>query len=607
MARGKVAKRLTGPNRLAVHRDAFAYLKPVEYAGVKFPDYVGMAMGYVNAVLSGAVKECQFVILACKRFKAMHLEAQKPDSPYFWSDAHVFEVCGFIERLPQLDGLNKPDDGLIDLQPWQCWVLAGIFGFRTMSGAQNVRWVREVHFDVSRKQGKSAITACIDIYCFLYEDEGRSRILIGASSRDQAGEVFEPIKEILRAEPELQEEFGLKITAKEVRRPDGGYITTISAIGKKNDGKNPHVAHIDELHAVSTELHEVMESSLGARANQLFLKTTTAGDRTFGPGPDARKRAMEVLKGIQKAPRLFTVIYTIDKEDEKYPLRWENVVKATPNLGVSIAESDLQGQMEAARHNVFSRGEFVTKRLNVYSDIATRAISAEAWATCADKSLKREQFKGRNCILGVDIGIADDHTALILEFDDLIDPKIPVFFCEHHIGSQNPGLFDEKIADQLNLWREDGWLAVHDFAMVDSDRIADRIIELSKIFNLTEIVFDYAASSSLIVPKLQRAGLPAGTFRTSPVEATEPTRDIIDRATHGLLKHDGNPVLGWNVTNVTISGGELIRFSKERTTPNMKIDGFAAMVHANAARVGRIQKQKPDKPPPAVPRIRVLN
>jgi len=588
--------KVDGPSRAIVRREAFDHLAPVEFGGVEFPDYVGMAEGYVDAVLSGAVVENEYVVLACKRFRAMRTAATKKGCPYSWSDAHVVEVCGFIERLPQLDGIKKPS-GLLTLDPWQCWFLAAIFGFRQMVGTQNVRWVTEVHFDCPRKTGKSALSAGIDLYCFLYEDEGRSQILIGASSRDQALAVYEPIRQFIVAEPELQERFGLIAKQKEIRRPDGGFIRTISAIGRKNDSHNPHVAHIDELHAVSTELHEVMASSLGAKANQLFLKTTTAGDRMFGPGPDARKRAMEVLKGAQKAPHLFTVIYTIDKEDQKKPLTWANVVKAMPNLGVSIRESVVRDMLEKAKHNLFDAGEFITKQLNVYSDIATRAVSAEAWEACARRGLKMADLKGRRCGIGVDIGVADDHTAIVVVFDDPKDPKNPIFFCEHHIGSANPGLSDERVADQLLQWRDDKWLTVHDFPVVDLDVIEARIMELWREFSPEDVVFD-SKDSNLLVAKLIKNNVNAGMFKASPVEATEPTRDIIDRANHGLLAHDGNPMLAWNVTNVAISGDELIRFKKDRTAPHAKIDGFAAMVHANASRVGRIQKPRDEKPKP---------
>lgn len=582
-----------------MRREAFTDLPPVIYEGIEYPDYVGMADGYVDAVLSGRVVENRFVVLACKRFRAMREAAERPENEFYWSPAHVVEFCAFFERLPQLEGFKKPS-GLLVIEPWECWLAAGIFGFRKQITDYNVRFVREVHIDCPRKQGKSAWGAAIDLYCFLYEDEGRSQILIGASNRRQAEAAFGPIREFLVFEPDLVTTFGLKINKDEIRRPDGGAVQMLSSLARKNDGWNPHVAHIDELHSVPTALHEVMMSSVGARPNQLFLKTTTAGDIMFGPGLDARKRAARVLEGVEKAPNLFTVIYTIDPEDEKNPLRWENIVKAMPNLGVSIDPGDVRAMMEKARHDVFARGEFITKQLNVYSDAARRAISREAWAACAVPGLRLEQFAKRKCIIGCDLGQADDHTAIVLCFDDLENPDIPVFFCEHHIGADNPGLEDERLRDQFSEWRENGWLKVHDWPLVRVRAIEARILEFCGWFDVQEIVFDKAQSVD-IVSSLIGAGRKAGQFAGNLVESSDPTHDIIDRATHGLLKHDGNPVLAWNVMNVTIVGDELIRPRKDKTNPHMKIDGFSAMVHANAARLGRVVPKMPDDKPPFDP------
>ena len=591
--------------REAVRREAFDHLPLVVFEGVEYPNFIGMADGYVEAVLTGAVIENQFVILACKRYKDMRKAAETVASAFFFSPAHAVEFCAFFERLPQLEGFKKPS-GLLVAEPWQCWLFVNIFGFRQWRGHQNVRWIREVHLDVSRKQSKSTMSAAIDLYCFLYEDEGRSQILIGASTRDQANAVYGPIRAFLDAEPELIEQFGLKSTSKAIRRPDGGHISVISSIGRKNDGANPHVAHIDELHAVTTQLHEVMESSLGARPNQLFLKTTTAGETTWGPGPDARKRAIRVLSGQEQAPNLFTVIYTIDVEDQKDPLRWENVVKAMPNIGVSVSEDEIRNKLEQSKHNVFVRGEFITKQLNVYSDAARKAISQEAWKACGDPSLSLEDFRGKRCIIGADIGIADDHTALVLLFDDPDDTENPIIFCEHHIGSGNPGLEDERLAPQLLEWQQQGYLTIHDWPVVRISQVRNRILEFCELFDVHEIVFDTAQSVE-IVSELVQAGKLAGRFKPSPAEATEPTRDIIDRANHKLLKHNNNPMLAWNVANVTISGGELIRVGKESTAPHMKIDGFSALMHANAARVGRVVAQKADVPEVVPePRIRTL-
>lgn len=589
-------RKTTGHSRACVHRSAFSHLKPVVFDGVEYPDYPGMADGYAEAVLAGRVPENEFVILACRRFKAMREQAKLAHSPFYWSPAHVTDVCAFIERLPQtkgerLDEIEMPEfeDGLIILQPCQIWFLAAVFGFREDFRGRSVRFIREALYDVPRKSGKSTLSAGIDLYCFLYEQEKGSDIRLGASNRGQAENVFQPIREILKHEPDLQEMHGLRVTNKAVHKPDGGHILAISALGAKEDGHQPHVVHLDELHAIKPALFEVMKSSLGARANQLFLQTTTAGHQASGPAYDQRKRAERVLKGQEKADRFFPVIYTVDQRFIENPLQWEAVVQANPMLDVTILSHAVKEVMEGARFNPFTKAEFSTKRLNVYARGAAFAISPLQWASCTSKRLRLEHFIGRKCWIGVDLSARDDQTAigLIFEHAERDQKNLLAVFVEHFLPEDSPSFFNEKIADQLFEWQRKKFLTVTPGPMVDLDLVQSRIESFCEVFEVEAIVFDKAHSMQMTMD-LQRKGHKAGIITANSVEMNEPTKDLVVRARHGLLRHDGNPVLAWNAQNTCLTPGDLWRPIKDKTAQHLKIDGFSALCHANVARLGRI-------------------
>ena len=61
------------------------------------------------------------------------------------------------------------------------------------------------------------------------------------------------------------------------RRPTDGTIKPINAKASTQDGLNPSCIVLDESHAQTFELHDVLKSSQGARANPLLLCPTTAG------------------------------------------------------------------------------------------------------------------------------------------------------------------------------------------------------------------------------------------------------------------------------------------------------------------------------------------
>lgn len=579
-------------SRVSVSRAAFAHLKPVEFEGAEYPNYPAIADGYARAVISGKVEENEFIILAAKRYLAMREKAEWGEAEFYWSDAHAVEACAFIESLPQVAGAENEGDRLV-LEPWQIWITCAIFGFRITIGNRSARWTNEALIDVARKNGKSSWTAGIDIYCFLYEQEVGSEIYLAATSRAQAAKVFGPIRQILNAEEELRIEHGLRITTKEVRRPDGGFVTTISAIGRKEDGHNPHVAHIDELHAVPSALHEVMGSSMGARANQLFLKTTTAGVFASGPAYEERKRAERILRGTEKADRAFCVIYTVPPELQKEPLTWRNVCLANPMVeAIPTLKAKLKDELEASKFDPRKRAEFITKRLNVYAQGAHHALSPEQWTSCRDEALKIEDFFGKKGWVGVDLSSHDDQTAVVILFE--LKDRIAVF-AWHFLPEESPPMQDERMADELAEWSNadlGGWLELTPGPIVDYEKVQARIEWLCEKCDVEFVVFDRAHSAQM-VSALQKKNIKAGMISTSGVDISDPTKDLIVRARHGRVAHNGNPVLAWNAANLCLKPGELWRPTKDRTMSHLKIDGMSAAVHANTARLGRLNVKMP--------------
>lgn len=596
----KPSKRAVEAGREVVRRKAFAHLPPVEFEGEEYPDYIGMADGYVDAVISGLVIENQFVIKAAKRYRKMRKSAEKRDNPYFWSPAHAVEVCAFAERWPMSTG------GRLVIEPCQAWWLVAIFGFREISeGGRNVRWVREAHLEMARKNGKSEIGAIIDIYCFLFEGEEGSQVLLGASSKAQARKVFDPIYKGLQREEDLRMMFALKVTAKEIRQPQtGGYITTVSSIGRKEDGHNPHVGHIDEVHAISDAFYEVMRSSFGARYSQLFLKTTTAGHYFHGPGYAQRQRIERVLNEQESADRLFAVIYTIDPEDLKTPFKWSNIIKANPMLGVIKRDSAYIDDIEGARHNPFTRGEFIVKTLNFYAQTNERAIQSADWDKCKEEGLSLLDYVGQRCFGGIDLASRDDMTAIALIFEHKTVPGAVAVFVEHYCPAEAPGFYDDRVSALYEQWKEQGFLKTTPGGILDFDVIEKRIIELDLIFNGEAWVFDEAQHTQMI-SKLQKKNVEAGAIRATAVNLAEPTKDMLALIRDGKFRHDGNPILRWNALNVRIQGSELPRPAKDKAAAHMKIDGISAASHANTARLSRltIKKPKEDKPPPNYDRI----
>jgi phage terminase large subunit-like protein len=271
-------------------------------------------------------------------------------------------------------------------------------------------------------------------------------------------------------------------------------------------------------------------------------------------------------------------------------------------LDVTILSHSVREVMEGARFNPVRKAEFVTKRLNVYARGATFAISPQEWAKCTKKALKLEHFIGRECWIGVDLSSHDDQTAiaLIFELEENERRDLLALFIDHFIPEESPAFFNEKIADQLIEWHRHKVLTCTPGPIVDYGAVQQRIEDYCDVFDVQAVVFDRAHSVQM-ASSLIKKGIKAGTIAANAVEMSEPTKDLVIRARHGRLRHDGNPVLAWNAQNTCLTPGDLWRPIKDRTAPHLKIDGFSAACHANVARLGRVNAKMPKEEPPFDP------
>ncbi|WP_257837792.1 terminase large subunit domain-containing protein [Phenylobacterium sp. J426] len=255
-----------------------------------------MGVWYAEEVMAGRVPACRFEVLACERFLRMRREALA-GGPMVWSDAHVVDVCAFIEKLPHV----KAFDGTIVLEPVQCWWLAAIFGLRERR--TGLRWVRNVRLWIPRKNAKTTLSVGIVLFCTNYEGEPGAEAVISAGSEAQAGIPYGAIRATLDKDEDLADALGASHTRDEASfGQTGGVIKLAHSRAKNLDGLNPHVLLQEELHAQDQAVIGVLKTAQGARQAPLDLGISTAGRDINAAAHDDWKACVAVLEGRLKAP-----------------------------------------------------------------------------------------------------------------------------------------------------------------------------------------------------------------------------------------------------------------------------------------------------------------
>ncbi len=552
-------------------------------------DYCGIAREWAEDVIAGRIVAGKLVKQACQR----HLtDLMKPRSVIwgYWFDRwHGDDICDFIEKLPHVEG--QWDTPTIFLQPPQIFLLTTIFGWRREG---NYRRFSTCYLEMARKAAKSTLTAGVALYCLTCENEVGPQVIIGATTGEQAGKVFKPAKAMVDKLPDLQDAFGLSTLSRAiVCRSNNGGIQPINAKGKTQDGWNPHVGILDELHAhKDRSLFDVIKSAFGARKNPLFWIITTAGFDTNGVCYEQRSTAVKMLEGAVKLDHLFALIFTLDEGDDPYDEK--NWPKANPMIGITPTWEIMRSAAADAKVSPNEEGNFKTKNLNIWMNAASAWLNITQWNKCSDPSLDYDAFDGLECYIGGDLADKDDITALALCALDktgrlLVKPKFwlpqSVLLQPTHAEGRGNAPYrswssDKLIVPYLNLTPGD-W--------VDHGEVEKQVRQWLDRYIVKKVTFDQFAAAQLMATRLNEDyGTPekpiAQILHKNSKNVSDPAKDLETRVKAGPEKfcHDGNPVLTWMAANCVVSRRRdetLLPIKESQMSPN-KIDGIDAVINA---------------------------
>ncbi|RUT33183.1 terminase large subunit [Arsenicitalea aurantiaca] len=573
-------------------------------AGEHARDYVGIAERWARDVVAGKEVACKWVKLACRRhLNDLKRAARDQAWGYYFDRWHGDDPCDFIEKLPHVEGVWKTET--LFLEPPQIFILVVVFGWRRREDGG--RRFSYAYIEMARKGAKSTLTAGVGLYCLTCEGEVGPQVIIGATTGEQAGKVFKPMQKMVRASADLREAFGLAPWVRSITcETSGGYVQPINAKGSTQDGHNPHLGVLDELHAHRDRaLFDVIKSAFGSRSNPLMWIITTAGFNTNGVCYEQRTYLTKVLDEVFEADHFFGIIFTLDdavldengKEivpaDDPYDERvWR---KANPMLGVTPTLKFMRDEAKDAKASPSSEGNFLTKNLNRWLNANSAWLNITRWNQCADPTLDWDAFEGLDCWIGGDLADKDDITALVLAAFDAQDRLIwkPMFWLPEAV-LQDPTHAEGKGPAPYRTWEKQGHLQLTPGDWVDHNAIEEQIEEWIGRFTIRHITFDQFAAAQAMASRLNEkhgsGDEPLATIlHKKASNVTDPAKELETRVKGGpaRLRHDGNPVMTWMASNVVVSRRRdetILPIKESQMSPN-KIDGIDALINAIAPAV----------------------
>jgi len=544
--------------------------------------YFERAKRYARRVVTGKELAGRYERLACARFERDLVRQVSAEFPYVIDERLGSRACQFIELLPHIKEEGaKPIyvDGKItyrklELEDWQVFNEFNLFAW--VHRASRLRRFRRSYEEIARKNAKSTRGAGRMLYLAFADSEPGAQVYSAATTAEQAREVFDVAREMALRDAEFRQRFGVTVGRFDITSAEMVQTFKIlNAEASTQDGLNVHAALVDEVHAhKKRDLWDVIESADGSRSQPMISAITTAGKDMTGICYELRGYLVKILEGVHVDETFFGVIYTIDEGDQ-----WEDERvwrKANPNLGVSVKLDKLQAACSKAKATPSARGNFLTKHLNVWTNAGSAWMDMEAWARCADPTLRdrHAEFEGLDAFAGLDLAQKNDFAAKVkvIERDGFWHVFTRLYY--------NQAAVDESPTAQLPGWVEEGHVIVNEGNLTDFDVIADDMRDDCKRHKMQEFAFD-PALSMYFAGKLIDEGLPLVEIAQRSTFFTQVLLQVENLVLAGKLRHDGNPAMTWMISNLVVKVSkfnELRAPVKER--PENKIDGAIAMLMA---------------------------
>ena len=482
------------------------------------------------------------------------------------------KVCRFIEkfiRIPEGAKVGQP----IKLVKFQRDFIMAVF--------DNPAGTRRGYLSIGRKNGKTALIACLLLACLVGpEAKLNAQLVSGALSRDQAALVFNLAAKMVQMSPELQKIVRIIPSGK---RLIGLNMNTefraLAAEGKTAHGLSPVLAILDEIGQVrgpQSDFVDAITTSQGAHDAPLLLVISTQAPTDadlFSIWLDDAERSND--------PSIVSHVYAAPEDcelDDK--AAWE---AANPALGLFRSLRDVEEQAAQAMRMPSNEATFRVLTLNQRVNMVSAFVSASIWKA-GNKA--PEEFTGQ-VYGGLDLSATTDLTSLVLTCR--IDGKLHVqpYFWMPHDSVADAAKRDRAPYD---VWVKQGLIRTTPGRVIDYAFVARDIGEITAGMAISRIAFDRWRMDRMQTA-LEQAGveLPLEPFGQGYLSMA-PALDALEE---DLLKenllHGGNAPLAMCAANAVAVSDPAGNRKLDKSKATGRIDGLVALAMARGVEAMNVE------------------
>jgi phage terminase large subunit-like protein len=275
--------------------------------------------------------------------------------------------------------------------------------------------------------------------------------------------------------------------------------------------------------------------------------------------------------------QFFGMLYTIDEDDD---WRSERALrKANPNWGVSVMPDVVLAACARAVQSPSRAAAFKQKHLNIWTNADQEWMDMLAWARAADPTLRREDFIGCDCFVGVDLATKIDLAAIVILYWKEIEGVLHYYLFADFFLPQ--AAVDKVRNDNYAGWARDRFIQTTAGECNDMGAITRWLLDIHRENRLVDLAYDPWQALQM-AQTLSDEGVSVIEYRPTVQNFSAPMKELDGLVREGRLHHDGNPVMTYCVSCVRVQedfkGNIFPR--KDKTDRLKKIDGVVAALMA---------------------------
>lgn len=472
-------------------------------------------------------------------------------------------VCAFVERylrVPEGAKVGQP----IKLADFQRKFILDIY--------DNPAGTRRAYLAIARKNGKSALIACI-LLAHLVGPEAKlnSQLVSGARSRDQAALVFQLASKMVQLSPELSRLVRIVPSGKRlIGLAMNTEFRALAADGTTAHGLSPVLAILDEVGQVKgpqDDFIDAITTAQGAHDEPLLIAISTQAPTDadlFSIWLDDAERSAD--------PSIVSHVYTAPEgcelDDEA---AWR---AANPALDLFRSRRDVEEQAAQAQRMPAAENTFRVLTLNQRVNMVSAFVSPGVWKLGNEAPGELDGM----VYGGLDLSATTDLTAFLLTCR-----KGGLLNVNAHFWMPQDSVAEASRRDRApyDVWVKQGFLRTTPGKVIDYDFVARDIGEICSGLTVGKIGFDRWRMDRM-KGALERQGveLPLESFGQGYVSMS-PALDALEAdLLNGIVRHGGHPVLAMCAANAVAVPDPAGNRKLDKSKATGRIDGMVALAMA---------------------------